>query len=64
KEQVAAMLNTILKATLDHKYLDATDALATAVCHFYQSGSLLGGQKKYNDWSDFAKENEKRIKGK
>ncbi len=64
KEQVAAMLDTILNTKLDRKYLDATDALATAVCHFYQSGSPLGGTKKYNGWADFAKDNERRIKGK
>lgn len=60
KEQVAAMLETILKVKLDEKYLDATDALATAVCHFYQSNSVLGGGKKYRDWSGFLKENPDR----
>jgi len=64
KEQVAAMLNNILKTKLDNQSLDATDALATAVCHFYQSSSPLSGTKKYSNWSDFAKDNEKRIKGK
>lgn len=64
KEQVAAMLNTILKTKLDRQSLDATDALATAVCHFYQSSNPLSGTKKYSNWADFAKENDKRIKGK
>ncbi|MBI5914863.1 MAG: crossover junction endodeoxyribonuclease RuvC [Bacteroidetes bacterium] len=57
KEQVAAMLETILKLKLEEKYLDATDALATAVCHFYQSKALPGGGKKFKDWSSFVKEN-------
>lgn len=57
KEQVAAMLETIFKTKLDEKYLDATDALATAVCHFYQSKSLPGGGKKVKDWAAFVKEN-------
>lgn len=35
KEQVAAILSKMLN--FDHqKYLDATDALAVAVCHYYQ----------------------------
>ncbi len=62
KEQVSAMLSSILKVDMKNQSLDATDALATAVCHFYQSSSLLGGQKKYSDWSSFAKDNSGRIK--
>ncbi len=57
KEQVAAMLETIFKCKIEEKYLDATDALATAVCHFYQSKSALGGGKKFKDWSAFVKQN-------
>ena len=57
KEQVAAMLSNILDFKLDNYYLDATDALATAVCHFYQSGSILSGQKRYNDWGSYLKDN-------
>lgn len=65
KEQVAAMLATIVGAKLDAQTLDATDALGAAVCHFFQSGSPLTKQKKYSDWGAFAKDNEKRIaKGK
>ncbi len=60
KEQVAAMLETILKVKLNESYLDATDALATAVCHYYQSSSVLGGGKKYKDWSGFIKDNPDR----
>ena len=64
KEQVAAMLATIIGQKLDKQTLDATDALGAAVCHFFQSGSPIGGKKKYNDWSAFAKDNASRIKGK
>jgi crossover junction endodeoxyribonuclease RuvC len=61
KEQVAAMLQSTLKVNLDGQYLDATDALAAAVCHYYQSRSPLGGSgKKYNDWSAFIKNNPDR----
>ncbi len=61
KEQVAAMLEKTLKADLSNQYLDATDALATAVCHYYQSTSLLAG-KKSKDWGAFIKDNPDRIK--
>lgn len=62
KEQVAAMLSNILDFKLDDYSLDATDALAAAVCHFYQSGSILSGQKRYNDWSSYLKDNPDKAK--
>lgn len=62
KEQVAAMLGTILKTTFTEKYFDATDALATAVCHYYQSTSRVGGGGKSKDWSAFMKNNPDRVK--
>ncbi|GJM31644.1 MAG: crossover junction endodeoxyribonuclease RuvC [Saprospiraceae bacterium] len=60
KEQVAAMLGNQFQIDLTDHYLDATDALATAVCHFYQSSSALGGKKQYTNWSSFLKDNPKR----
>ena len=62
KEQVAAMLQSILKIKqFDAKTFDATDGLAAAVCHFYQQQSVFGG-KKASSWSDFIKKNPERIK--
>lgn len=61
KEQVSAMLNSLLKVELKDQYLDATDALATAVCHYHQS--FGGSQKtKYTGWDSFIKNNPSRIK--
>ena len=40
KEQVSAMVQSILGITCDVKYLDATDAVAIALCHFYTQGSI------------------------
>lgn len=57
KEQVAAMLNSILKVKIDTPNLDATDALGVAICHYYQTGSVAGGQKKYSGWDSFLKDN-------
>lgn len=66
KEQVAAMLENILKIKIDSKYLDATDALGVAVCHYNQSGLITkSGQKKAakksGDWSSFVRENPEKI---
>ncbi len=40
KEQVAAMVEHILSFKSDSRYLDATDAVAIALCHFYTQGSI------------------------
>jgi crossover junction endodeoxyribonuclease RuvC len=47
KEQVAAMLESILKIKITSKYFDATDALAAAVTHYNQQGirALTSGNK-------------------
>lgn len=59
KEQVAAMLKTLLKFTEDPKLLDATDALAVALCHHYQGGKTMKSSKS---WGAFLSENPSRIK--
>ena len=56
KEQVSAMLDQILKVKINAKHLDATDALAVALCHHYQSGRGVA-TKKYKDWSSYIKNN-------
>jgi crossover junction endodeoxyribonuclease RuvC len=61
KEQVAAMLEKTLHTELNSTYFDATDALATAVCHYYQSTNRLSSSKKKNDWSAFVKDNPGRV---
>jgi crossover junction endodeoxyribonuclease RuvC len=61
KEQVAKMLQTLLELKTLPKNLDATDGLAAAVCHFYNSGKI-SGDKSYSGWSSFVKQNEDRIK--
>ena len=61
KEQVAAMLMNILKFKEEDIILDATDGLAAALCHFYQSKNP-SGDKAYNSWKDFINKNPKRIK--
>lgn len=60
KEQVAAMLQSLLKLKSLPKNLDATDGLAAAVCHFYNSGKVVGG-KHYTGWASFVKQNEAKV---
>lgn len=60
KEQVAKMLQSLLKLKELPKNLDSTDGLAAAVCHFYNMGKIEVG-KSYSGWSAFVKQNEGRI---
>lgn len=61
KEQVAAMLESLLNFKHDDKYLDATDALGAAVCHYFQNKTTASGAKKsYSGWDAFIKDNPKR----
>jgi len=63
KEQVAGMLQTMLLFKDLPKFLDATDAVAVALCHFFQSGNAAKGlNKQYKGWEAFIKENDERIK--
>ena len=62
KEQVAAMLQTLLKFKETPEFLDATDGLAVAVCHSFQKVNTSGSSKKsYSGWGAFVKDNQKRI---
>lgn len=63
KEQVAGMLQNILKTAFTEKSLDATDALAVAVCHHFQNTrQTLAGGKSYSGWGDFLKHNAQKVK--
>jgi len=61
KEQVAAMLEGILKIKVLSGHLDATDALAAAVTHYNQTSGPLGGKKNYKDWSSYLKANPDKL---
>ena len=61
KEQVAAMLRKLLKFEEEPQYLDATDGLAVAVCHFFQGDQPQVGSKA-KGWADFVKKNPGRLK--
>ena len=61
KEQVAGMLQRLLKISVLPTKLDATDGLAVAVCHYYNGGKEEG-KKKYGSWKSFISDNPKRVK--
>ncbi len=65
KEQVADMLQRILKFSKDDMpaFMDATDGLAAAYCHFLQTGRP-SATKAYSGWKDFIAKNPKRVQGK
>ena len=60
KEQVAKMLQNLLKIEELPDNLDATDGLAAAVCHFYNGGKPAT-DKNYSGWASFVRNNEKRV---
>ncbi len=60
KEQVAAMLQQLLKFKQTPSHLDATDALGAAMCHYFQNSNLKSGGKSYTGWKAFLTDNPKR----
>jgi len=61
KEQVAAMLQQLLKMQYEPTFLDATDAISLALCHHFQRNAVTGG-KKYSGWKAFIKANPEKLK--
>jgi len=62
KIQVAEMLKTLLKIEEIPKLLDATDALAVALCHHFHDGRLQT-RGRTAGWKSFLEENPGRVKG-
>ncbi len=62
KEQVAGLLKAILNLKNLPDTFDETDAIAAALCHFYQSGRMASQGKSYSNWSDYVKQNPKKLK--
>jgi len=67
KEQVAAMLVSILGLKELPSSTDATDAVAVAVCHHFAAGAVSRPSRKStakgsSDWGSFIRNNPERIK--
>lgn len=61
KLQVLKMLQRILNFNEQPSHLDATDALAVAVCHHFQNSGIFRQTKSMNGWEDFLKKNPSRV---
>ena len=63
KEQVAAMLKRLLNINDKDMptFMDATDALGAAYCHFMQQGRPVS-DVHYGSWKDFAIKNKERVR--
>jgi crossover junction endodeoxyribonuclease RuvC len=56
------MLQRLLKIADEDmgKFMDATDALAAAYCHFLQMGRPES-PSKYHGWKDFVRKNQDKV---
>ena len=61
KEQIARTLELIYKINFDKHYLDSSDALAAAVCHYNALNNPIAGLKSKTDWSSFVEKHQDRI---
>lgn len=62
KEQVALIMSRTLNTEFRSEFLDATDALAIAMCHFYQLVNPLADTDSSTSWEKFIKTHPDRIK--
>ena len=62
KEQVAEMLRRTLSIAKDDmpEFLDATDGLAAAVCHYYESSKPIN-DKGCKSWKEFIAKNPNKV---
>ena len=63
KEQVAGMLQRLLHISADEmgRFMDVTDALAAAYCHFLQMGRPESDAPHYKGWKDFVNKNQDKV---
>lgn len=71
KEQVASMLKSMFGVEYNPKRLDATDGLAVALCHYFESSSPIPHQpvarsrtrSRSASWESFVAGNPQRVSG-
>ena len=61
KEQVSTMVQTILGFKETPDFLDATDGVAVALCHFYQISKPVGSPA-VKSWAEFIRKNPDRVR--
>jgi crossover junction endodeoxyribonuclease RuvC len=62
KEQVATLLSKILKIEEHSNFLDATDGLAVAYCHYLQLSNPQTDKVGSSSWESYIKINPGRVK--
>ena len=62
KEQVKLLMEKTLQTKLDNRFLDASDALAIAMCHFYQLTSPLVDTVSSTNWKSFVEAHPGRVR--
>ena len=64
KDQVAGMLQKLLHLRDDQMphFMDATDGVAAAYCHFLQMNRPTTDARHYGSWKDFARKNTDRVR--
>lgn len=62
KEQIWKMIQKTMHLQEQPDYFDATDAVAVALCHYYQLQNPLPLLNKNKGWESFLKNNAHRIK--
>ena len=70
KEQVASMLKSMLGVEYNPKRLDATDGLAVALCHYFETSQVIPHQpvsrtrrsNSNSSWEKFVNNNPDRVK--
>jgi len=62
KEQVASLLINILKIKENSNFLDATDGLAVAYCHYLQLSNPQTDKAGSSNWESYIKSNPNRVK--
>ena len=62
KEQVDLMIRKTLGVEIKAEHLDATDALAIALCHYYTTSRPVARTRGSSGWDKFIKDNPGRVK--
>ena len=65
KNRVLNYVSSILSISEQPKYIDSSDALAVALCHYFSLNTLpmikKGKRKKRKGWDEFIKHNQNKI---
>lgn len=62
KEQVQAMVKTLLQLRTLPKHLDTTDALAVAICHAHRRAGSNGSGSGFKSWKSFVAAHPEKVR--